>query len=68
MESRFCSNVTLFFAENEEDFDFIDPSILKQFQRTSISIEKIQKEIFNFDEKGGKSFYVNQSSRFLQVG
>lgn len=41
-----------FPIENEDDFDFIDPSILKQFQRTSISIEKIQKEIFNFDEKG----------------
>lgn len=39
-------------SESEEDFDFIDPSILQQFQRTSISIEKIQKEIFNFDEKG----------------
>lgn len=38
--------------ENEEDFDFIDPSILSQFQHTSISVEKIQKEILNFDEKG----------------
>jgi hypothetical protein len=40
------------FTDNEEDFDFIDPSILEQFKRTSISIEKIQKDIFNFDEKG----------------
>lgn len=40
------------FSENEEDFDFIDPAILQQFERASISIEKIQKEIFNFDEKG----------------
>lgn len=39
-------------SESEEDFDFIDSSILQQFQRTSISIEKIQKEIFNFEEKG----------------
>lgn len=46
-----------FHAESEEDFDFIDPSILKQFQRTSISIEKIQKEIFNFDDKGKKNFF-----------
>lgn len=44
----------LFRTENEEDFDFIDPTILQQFQRTGISIEKIQKEIFNFDDKGGK--------------
>lgn len=36
----------------EEDFDFIDPAILEQFKQQTISIEKIQKEIFNFDEKG----------------
>lgn len=42
-----------FLTENDEDdFNFIDPSILKQFKRTSISIEKIQKEILNFDDKG----------------
>lgn len=39
------------WTENEEDFDF-DPTILQQFERATISIEKIQKEIFNFDEKG----------------
>ncbi|CAG9799302.1 unnamed protein product [Chironomus riparius] len=35
----------------EEDFDFIDPGILQQFKQQKVSIEKIQKEIFNFDEK-----------------
>jgi hypothetical protein len=40
-------------AEEEEDFSFIDPAILQQFQSFSVvSIEKIQKEIFNFEEKG----------------
>lgn len=37
---------------NKNEFDFIDTSILQRFQRNNISIEKIQKEIFNFDEKG----------------
>lgn len=46
------------WIENEEDFDFIDPSILLQFERNTISIEKIQKEIFNFDDKGGKFLYL----------
>jgi hypothetical protein len=30
---------------------------LKQFQRTNISIEKVQKEIFNFDKQGEKLFF-----------
>lgn len=45
--TNFC-----FPLENCEDFDFIDPSILQKFQRMNISIEKIQKDLFNFDDKG----------------
>lgn len=42
----------IIFSENEDDFDFIDPLILKQFKQANISIEKIHKDIFNFDAKG----------------
>lgn len=53
-KEKFFINLFIIFSlsDNEEDFNFIDPSILQQFTSTSISIEKIQKEIFNFDEKG----------------
>lgn len=47
-------------SESEEDFDFIDPSILQQFKRTSVSVEKIQKELFNFDKKGKNYFEGNR--------
>lgn len=51
------------FPDNEEDFNFIDPSILQQFSRTSISIEKIQKEIFNLEEKGDDDFRSEKAMR-----
>lgn len=44
--------------ENENEFDFIDTSILQRFQRNNISIEKIQKELFNFDEKGENIYFT----------
>ncbi|KAG5677299.1 hypothetical protein PVAND_007068 [Polypedilum vanderplanki] len=50
--------------EEEEDFSFIDPAILQQFRRFSvISIEKIQKEIFNFDEKEDEDFQSDKALR-----
>jgi hypothetical protein len=55
-------NETFHSTENEEDFDF-DPTILQQFERATISIEKIQKELFNFDEKGERGIRGNCSGR-----
>lgn len=41
--------------DSEEDAEFFDAITLQQFQRSNLSIEKIQKEIFSF-ETDGKSF------------
>ena len=49
---RLLFNKSLIVLENGNEFDFIDTSILQRFQRNNNSIEKIQREIFNFDEKG----------------
>lgn len=57
------SLTNFFFTDNVEDFNFIDPSILQQFSSTSISIEKIQKEIFNFDEKGDDDYRSERAMR-----
>lgn len=56
-------NLFLIHTENEEDFDFIDPSILSQFQHTSISVEKIQKDILNFDDEDDEDIYGEKATR-----
>ena len=38
-----------FIIDSEEDAEFFDAATLQQFQRSKLSIEKIQKEIFSFE-------------------
>lgn len=49
------------FPESDEDFEFIDPAVFKEFQSVSFSIEKIKKQIFNTEENGNE---VDQIQKF----